>query len=424
MTGTSSQEPGQSSGIFYGWFVVGACFMITLTLGETFWSFGVFFKSLEDEFGWSRTVVSSGYTAFLLGHALSLVVSGRLADRYNPRPILLCTAVVASAGIALCGSIQDVTQFRVFLFVAGLGAGPIWAIPNATVQRWFYGRKRAGLALAITTTGVGVGALIFAPLINQFIMSFGWRSAFHYVGISFFVILLLSALLVRKPPTLPETIEKPLPAVYSLNLGRVITRPSFLGITMVVTISIVSFQAMSVHLTPFARDAGISAGSAAAALGLIGGFSIPGRLLSGVISQNIGWQKTLTLALLGTAGAVTWLVFTGSTWMLYVFVFFYGLGHGIRIPAQMGILNEFFGMKSLGQLIGLTTAVGQLIGSLAPYMAGFVFDRTGSYTAFFALIISLLLAAAIVAFRLKEDPDIVEGTALMGDAGSAGNQVR
>ncbi len=87
MTGTSKQGPGQSTGVFHGWFVVGACFMITLTLGETFWSFGVFFKSLEDEFGWSRTVVSSGYTAFLLGHALSLVGGGRLVDKELMSPL-------------------------------------------------------------------------------------------------------------------------------------------------------------------------------------------------------------------------------------------------------------------------------------------------------------------------------------------------
>jgi len=53
-----------------GWLIVGACFCLTLTLGETFWTFGVFFKPIQQEFGWSRAVVSSFFAAFLVGYAI------------------------------------------------------------------------------------------------------------------------------------------------------------------------------------------------------------------------------------------------------------------------------------------------------------------------------------------------------------------
>jgi hypothetical protein len=55
---------------FYGWFIVGACFAATFTLGEVMWTFGIFFKPLENEFDWSRAVVSSGYVVFLIGYAI------------------------------------------------------------------------------------------------------------------------------------------------------------------------------------------------------------------------------------------------------------------------------------------------------------------------------------------------------------------
>jgi len=73
-----STEQQRGRRIFYGWFVVAGCFLATLTLGETFWSFGVFFKPLESDFGWSRAITSSGYTTFLLGYAISLIIGGRL----------------------------------------------------------------------------------------------------------------------------------------------------------------------------------------------------------------------------------------------------------------------------------------------------------------------------------------------------------
>jgi len=398
------------SEVFYGWFVVAACFLINLTLGETFWSFGVFFKPLEEEFEWSKTIVSSGYTAFLIGYALSIVASGRLVDRLSPRPIVFLTGLIAGLGIALCSQVHSINQFRLFLFVAGVGAGPIWTVTSSTVMRWFLGRERAGrLALAITITGVGVGALVFAPLINYFIAHFGWRDAFLYVGIIFALILGASSVIIRRSPAVQEaspprsdTDLLPVRPAPPASVGRMISSPVFLGITLVVTAAIVSFQALTVHLSPYAQEAGISAASAALALGLLGGFSIPGRILSGAISDAIGWRKTLALAMFGMAMSVLWLLFLDGRWMLYLFVLCYGICHGLRIPAQLGIVSDFFGVRSLGVLIGITTAVGQIAGAFAPYLAGFIVDSTGDYALAFIIIMAVLMSAAIVSVLMRE----------------------
>ena len=92
--------PGASPRLDRGWLIVGACFCLTLTLGETFWTFGVFFKPLQQEFGWTRAAVSSIFTAFLLGYAISVIASGRLIDRYNPKPVLLGSALLIVSGAA------------------------------------------------------------------------------------------------------------------------------------------------------------------------------------------------------------------------------------------------------------------------------------------------------------------------------------
>lgn len=117
-----SNEP-KGPRIFYGWLVVAACFAATFTLGEALFTFGVFFKPLKNEFGWSRALVSSGYTAFLIGYCISVMTGGRLADRYSPRPILFVSGLLAGVGISLCSQIQSINQLRVFLFIGGLGAG-------------------------------------------------------------------------------------------------------------------------------------------------------------------------------------------------------------------------------------------------------------------------------------------------------------
>jgi MFS family permease len=403
---TEEKKPG----FFYGWVVVFASFLATLTLGETFWSLGVFFKPLESEFGWSRALTSSAYTCFLIGHAISLIIGGRLGDRFSPRPILLGTAVIAGAGIALCSQAQSINQLRLFLLIAGLGAGPMWSVATTTVMRWFSGHRRAKLALAIATTGVGAGAIIFAPLINYFVRAYEWRESFLYVGIIMSAIVLVSALLIRPAPqarTAPLCPASPEAADPSPARRRPASRAmmvTFLSITFIITVAIFSFQAVNVHFAPHATDVGVSDAVAAAALGLIGGFSIPGRLISSFVSGAVGWHRALGLAVFGMALSLPWLLFLNGAWMLYAFAFCYGVCHGIRVPAQLGILEQTFGLESLGQLVGVSTAIGQLCGATAPYAMGFIYDQTGSYSTGFYILMAMLGATGILAFMLKGQP--------------------
>ena len=87
--------------------------------------------------------------------------------------------------------------------------------------------------------------------------------------------------------------------------------------------------------------------------------------------------------------------------MLHVFAFSYGVFHGVRISAQVGVLPEIFGMRSLGELIGVTAAAGQLISAFSPYAVGALFDATGSYSLAFLLTVLLLAAGGVVACFVK-----------------------
>jgi MFS family permease len=179
---------------------------------------------------------------------------------------------------------------------------------------------------------------------------------------------------------------------------------SFMTVTFIITVAIFSFQAISVHFAPHATDVGISDALAATALGLIGGFSIPGRLISSSVSGAVGWRRALALAVFGMALSLPWLLFLNGAWMLYAFAFSYGICHGIRVPAQLGILEQTFGLESLGQLVGISTAIGQLCGATAPYAMGFIYDQTGSYSTGFYILMAMLVATGILAFMLKGQP--------------------
>ncbi len=397
----------KGEGIFYGWFVVAACFVVTATLGETFYSFGVFFKPLEEEFGWSRGLISSGSTAFVIGYSISVAVSGRLADRYSPRFILLPSATLAGLGIALCSQLSSIDQLRLFLLIAGLGSGATLSVPTSVVQRWFRYRRSAGTALAVVSAGIGVGQLAFTSLINAFILSYGWRNAYLIAGAIIFVSIFISTLVIRKSPAeaqtgLPSRETTKSVSAQGWDTAKAMSTLAYVGIVYCVCVALVANQTVVVHLVPHATDLGMSSIAAAAALGLLGGLSIAGRLASGFISSKIGWQKTLALSLFGIVASMTWLLFLDTAWMIYGFVFLFGIFMGIRAVTMLGILGEFFGFRSLGALIGVTAAVSGLVGAAAPYITGLIFDSTGSYFMAFAIITILVVSGGLVAILIKK----------------------
>lgn len=353
-------------------------------------------------------MVSSGYMTFILGYAISAVFSGRFADRYNPRFLLLASAVLSGLGISLCSQIENVDQLRLFFFIAGIGAGPTWSLPTSITQRWFFEKPRAGVALSIVSTGVGVGSIIFAPLINYLILSYGWRTAYMVVGILFFIIIGVSSFVIKQSPPAIETATEGRKGTSASTASRsyptikAITSLSFIIIVFTICVANIAFQVVSVHLVPHATDVGISATAAAAALGFMGGFSVPGRLLAGIISDKIGWQKTMAISLFTTGLSIICLLFLKDEWMLYLFVFLYGMSHGARITSWVGVLGEFYGMLAVGEILGINQAISQFVGAFAPYIAGFVFDMTNSYSIVFIIVIVLLSSASLAAFSIRK----------------------
>ncbi|MBN1105754.1 MAG: MFS transporter [Deltaproteobacteria bacterium] len=403
--GTSRDAQGSAPP--YAWAIVAACFGLTFTLGETFWSFGVLLKPLQHEFGWSRAAVSSMFSAFILGYAISVITSGRLADRYSPKPVLLASASLIACGLCLCSVAGTINHFRFFFWIVGLGSGATWTIPSSIVQRWFYRRRNAGLALGIVLSGAGVGALVFAPLINYLILNQGLRTTFLIMAILFFAIVVSATIVIRPSPVdTGATVEGDpagvMPArVASVATKRLLRTWAFAAITFVVSAGNFTFQILSAHIVAHATDAGISSSVSAAALGLVGGVSITGRIVSGILAARVGWHNLLSLSFFGMGLATLILLVMKDAWMLYVFVLFYGVFHGVRISGQVGVLPGIFGIRSLGELIGMSSAIAQIISFAAPYLAGLIFDATGSYTPVFLVIFFLMMTAGLAAAMLK-----------------------
>jgi len=73
--------------------------------------------------------------------------------------------------------------------------------------------------------------------------------------------------------------------------------------------------------------------------------------------------------------------------MLYVFVILFGFGSGSTGPIIAAATPDLFPGDSLGRIMGTCTIGFGLGGAMGPYLAGYFYDRTGSYTLPFLLVI-------------------------------------
>ncbi len=396
--------PADKPSFFYGWVIVATCFIAATSYG-LFYTFGVFFKSLQTEFGWGRALTGSVHSVHLVIYALSTYFFGRLTDSIGPRRALSLGAFFIGIGLVLCSQIHSIWHLYFFYIIASLGSGVTVSLPNATVQKWFV-RKR-GLALGLVTAGVGAGTLLLAPLTQYLITSLGWRTSYVILGICYWALLTSAAMAMVDQPgkkgLKPYGWQDKAGAEQEKDVGfhdwptkEAMKTKIFLLIILIYFFTNLPIHMVMIHIVPYLTDLGISRAFAAGALGLIGGISISGRIGMGVLSEKIGWKWGLFLCCLICSLMLFWLIRVRAPWMLLVFALTYGFFYGGKITTIPGLIGSFFGTRSLGEIIGIIHAVSLTGGIIGPILGGYVYDRSGSYRLAFLIAALAFLTASIL----------------------------
>lgn len=334
------------------------------------YSFGAFFAPMAAEFGTGSGATSLvfGVTAccwFVLGS-----VSGRAVDRFGPRPVLLVAALALGTGLLVTAAVRDLW---VGYLTYGLGVGIAVAcgyVPMvAVVGAWF--ERRRAIALAVAVSGIGIGTLAGAPLAAALIDAVGWRQTHVVFGIGGAALLLVCALVVRRPPAPTSGPSMPVG-----ELVRTVAFRSMYGATLLSSLALfVPF----VFLPATALALGSSAVAAAALVGVIGVSSVVGRLAMGAVAERFGRIATFraSFAVLGASFAI-WFV-AGSYPVLVAFAVVLGVGYGGWIALQPAVIAELFGLRGLGGVVGLVYTSGGIGALLGAPVAGVLVDLTGGY---------------------------------------------
>jgi MFS family permease len=379
----------------YGWVVVWACFTALAVIFGVAYSFAAFFEPFAAEFRASRAEVSlvfglSGLLYFVLG-----AFAGMLSDRYGPRLVasagMLCI-VGALLGASVAGSMTQVTL--AYGFGLGLGIALVYTPSIGCVQPWF--TRRRGLAAGLASAGIGAGTLVVPLLAAAAIVQWDWRGAMWALAVGVLAVGLGATLLLRPAPVATRRAGS---QVSGTPLAEALRSRRFLWLYAMCMLGAPSMFVPFAHLSASARDLGVADAQAVGLVGLIGIGSLIGRFVIGAVADRIGRPYTLVAvtASLGASMGLWWLARDYP--MLAVFALWMGLSYGGSVSLMPALCMDFFGARAVSSIIG-TLYTGAAIGNLAgPWVAGRVFDASGSYAAVIAGCGVLSMLASFSAWR-------------------------
>lgn len=379
--------------------VAGACLTQFTVIGLLF-SFGLFFKVFETEFGWSRTLFSAASALSFLMMGILAIVGGRLSDAFGPRRVLVVTGISYGLGYALLSQISAPWHlFAIFGTFIALGMGTHDVVTLSTVARWFEGRR--GLMTAVVKVGTAVGQVLLPPIVAGAILWLGWRGAVLSMGAAAACVLVLAALMMRAPGAI-SPVQAPAPPAAPDPMDTAEARRSrpFRTLCAIQFLFMPTLSTVPLHLPAHAMDMGLTAPAAATLLSIVGGASIAGRLTVGRLSDTIGGRRSYALCLALLALSLALLAFAGRPALLYPVVALYGFAHGALFVVVSPTVAEFFGVRALGALFGQVLFFGTIGASVGPILAGRLFDTTGSYFWAFLTLCALNVTALLLTLSL------------------------
>ena len=401
--------------IFYGWYIVGASLILIILDGLLLYSFGIFLPSLNDKFSLSEAGGSSIYALRSVVLAFSLAISGRLVDKDDPRIIIFSGCLICAVGLLLSGFAD--TKLELFLYfgvLIGIGDGVLYITCVTLISRWFI--KKRSLAIGIITTGVPLSGLFVPPLTTWLIINNGISNAFFGLS-AFMFIAIFASLLLRKSPSdknlKPYGAEDISSDPQNSNLTsdnnqdwkakEAIKTPVFWLLYVMWLFGFLTFLIIITHLFNYEIHVGIPELLASGAPAAIGLGSIVGRIvLSGILTERIRSERVLLICFFVQGSSILILLLTNDIQYYYLFGLLFGFFYSGWVPIFPMLLGDFYGLKALGSIYGFFGTSFSVAAISGPILAGYLFDRTGSYFYPFLIAIIFCYFAAFLTFFIKK----------------------
>ncbi len=395
--------------IYYGYVIAALAAVLQIIMWIPVSTYGVFFIPIQNEFGWSRAIISGARSLSMLTWGTASIVWGYLNDRYGPRVIIAVCGCIAGLGFFLMSQVNSIWQLYIFFgIIVGIGISATDVVLLSVVARWF--KEKLGMMTGIVKTGTGIGMFIMPPVAIGLIAYYGWRDTYTILGITGTILIVSISQFLRKGPSKirhrNNVGERFLSSDFQIIQSGLslydATRTTRLWMASIMYLAIqFCVNTVLVHLAPHAIDIGISPAKAAVLLSSVGGTSILGRLVVGFSSDRIGCRKSMIICCTMFVISFAVLPVAKEFWMLVLFTIIYGFALGGYATLVSPVVAELFGMRSHGAILGIVVFVGTIGGAIGPVLTGYFFDVTGNYQSLFIMCIATGVIGLVLSTTLR-----------------------
>ena len=410
--------------IFYGWYIVATCIFVAFVTNGARNSFGIFVLPMSEEFEWSRGTISFAAALGFLVNGLTQPFMGQLLDRFGGRKVIVSSLILFGlATVAL--SLTFHYLFLIFMFglVSSVAlSGMSLNNTGSLLSRWF--RRRRATVVGLNAAGLSAGGLILVPLGMYLLQSTNWRFTWIAFGVAVLVLSVpLAFFFIKNDPSdmnmSPDGDSEPAdatPNAPSRRMAGILDTDrwaeSFRSMP-IWQMTIAYFACgyttavLSVHFVPFAASLDVEPQTAAFIFALMMGLNVIGSIGAGILSDKFSRKNMLALVYF-VRGTAYLLMLAGVEFLglgapaLLVFAIVAGISWIATAPLTTALIADVYGVRALATISGVAFLVHAVGSGISIWLAGALFDLTGSYTIPFLIAGLFLFPAALFAFSIKE----------------------
>src|SRR5512132_1453682 len=327
--------------------------------GLSFYGFSVFFLPLSQDLNLSRASTSLVFSLARAQGAFEGPIAGYFMDRYGPRPLIILALFMTGVGHMLLSGVSSyVMLLIVYMGVVSLSfhAGLMDA-PMLIANTWFI-RKRT-MAMALISGSIGIGGFIFTPLLSNAVHAFGWRQAAFGCGVTFILVGMPLALLVRRSPESMglEPDGDPAPPRdqtsgsrqenhdgAEFTVAQAVRTQAFWFITSATAIRVIVLSAINVHYIALMVWKGMTPQRAAVFLAAQAFMALPSHLLFGWLGDRTSKPRLMSSCMLLASVSMVVLANVHSEWAVLVFIAMFSVVES-TFPVNWSTVGEYFGRR-------------------------------------------------------------------------------
>ncbi|HEX7053312.1 MAG TPA: MFS transporter [Burkholderiales bacterium] len=363
-------------------------------------SFGLFLTPMSVEYGWGRETFSFAMGIQNLLWGALMAVAGGFADRYGAgRVVAGCGVLYVLGLVAMAFADTPLTLHLGAGFLLGLAlAGTTFGVVLAVIARVTPPEKRS-TALGLATAAGSFGQFTLLPVGQWLIAALDWQMALVGLALIAGLIIPLAASLAGRPASSGPTQSA------GEALGEAWRDRGFHLIFWGYFVCGFQLLMFSVHLPAFVVDAGLGPEHGMMALALIGLFNAMGTFAFGWLGGRFSKKYLLAGIYFVRALIILPLIlFPLSLVTLYGFAVLMGLVWLGTVPLTNGLVGQIYGLRYMAMLSGLVFFGHQIGSFVGIWLAGWLYDHTGSYQVAFVISVGLGVFAALVHLPVNEKP--------------------